>query len=114
MLPFHTPLQKRLERPAFLRRSKNLCHFPPTHTMRTAEEKKIEQNSNCALTAERWKYRPDFSGESRGGVSPPRARRTGREARASSGSHCSAAPIQKAPVSEQIGLAAYDVRQPVM
>src|SRR5262249_59836776 len=43
-----------------------------------------------------------------------RARRTGREVRASSGSHCSAAPIQKAPVSEQIGLAAYDVRQPVM
>lgn len=47
------------------------------------------------------------------GISPRRARRTGREARASSGSHCSAAPIQKAPVSEQIGLPAHNVRQPV-
>jgi hypothetical protein len=46
---------------------------PPTHAMRTAEEKKIEQNSNCALTAKRWKYRPGFSRRQRS-FEPPLAR----------------------------------------
>jgi hypothetical protein len=52
-----------------------------------------------------WRWRAECSSQ---------RNRTGREARASSGSNCSAAPIQKAPVSEQIGLPAHNVRQPVM
>jgi hypothetical protein len=38
--------------------------------------------------------------------------RNGRETLASSGSHCSAASLQKTPVSEQIRLAARDALQP--
>ena len=41
-----------------------------------------------------------YCGESRRGVTPPRARRTGRETLASSGSHCPAAPLQKRPLGE--------------
>src|SRR5262249_54390364 len=39
--------------------------------------------------------------------------RTGREALASSGSHCSAASLQQPPVSEQAWLAARDASQPL-
>jgi hypothetical protein len=40
--------------------------------------------------------------------------RNGRETLASSGSHCSAASLQKTPVSEQIRLAARDALQPLL
>src|SRR5262245_28229036 len=50
---------------------------------------------------------------SRSGISPPRARRTGREALASSGSHCPAAPLQKRPVSEQQWLSPRYASDPV-
>ena len=57
----------------------------------------------------RWKRR----GEWREGISPPRSLRTGRDTLASSGSHCSAASIEQAPVSEKPRLMACDARHPV-
>ena len=53
------------------------------------------------------------SGESRRGVSPPRARRTGREALTSSGSHCPATPLQKPPVGEQPWLSPRNASDPM-
>src|SRR4051794_20430347 len=52
-------------------------------------------------------------GESRGGVSPPRAPRTVRDTLASYGSRCSAIPMQKAPMRKQMRVGADDPRQPV-
>src|SRR3984885_14950154 len=52
-------------------------------------------------------------GEWRGGISPPRSLRTGRDTLVSSGSHCSAASIEQAPMCEQPRLMACDARQPV-
>ncbi len=49
-----------------------------------------------------------------GGVSPPGARRTGRETLASSGSHCSAISLQQPPVSKQQWLASRDASHPVL
>src|SRR6516162_8401397 len=49
-------------------------------------------------------------GESPGGISPPGARRTGREPRGSSGSHCPAVrPQTKPPVREEVGFTSSDV-----
>ena len=53
------------------------------------------------------------SGESRRGVSPPRARRTGREALTSSGSHCPATPLQKPLVGEQPWLSPRNASDPM-
>src|SRR6185437_7927420 len=53
------------------------------------------------------------TGEWRGGVSPPRSLRTGRDTLASSGSPCSAASMDQAPVSEKPRLLARDAQQPV-
>src|SRR3954465_5156099 len=44
----------------------------------------------------------DDAGESRGGVSPPRAPRTVRDTLASYGSRCSAIPMQKTPMRKQM------------
>src|SRR3954452_7918716 len=54
---------------------------------------------------------PPRQGEWRGGIAPPRSRRTGHDTLASSGSHCSA--IEQAPVGEQPCLAARNALQPV-
>src|SRR6186713_2848316 len=54
-----------------------------------------------------------MAGEWRGGIAPPRSRRTGHDTLASSGSHCSAAAIEQAPVGEQPCLAARNALQPV-
>src|SRR5215471_8639930 len=51
-------------------------------------------------------------GESRGGVSPPRAPRSVREPLGSYGSRCSAVGIQEAPVGKQRGIGSDDPSQP--
>src|SRR3954447_4631195 len=56
---------------------------------------------------------PPRQGEWRGGIAPPRSRRTGHDTLASSGSHCSATAIEQAPVGEQPCLAARNALQPV-
>src|SRR5690349_1127968 len=52
-------------------------------------------------------------GESRGGISPPRAPRHVREPLDSYGSRCSAIAIQQAPVSKETRILANNSRKPV-
>jgi hypothetical protein len=58
-------------------------------------------------------HRSSDRGEWRGEISPPRSLRTGHDTLVSSGSHCSAASIEQAPMCEQPRLMACDARQPV-
>jgi len=52
-------------------------------------------------------------GEALGRISPPGALRTGREAVASSGSHCPAASVERAPVSESARLSSRYAVEPM-
>src|SRR6516162_6575005 len=53
------------------------------------------------------------SGESRGGITPPRAPRTVRDPLESYCSRCSAIRMQKAPMSEEMRSGSDDPRQPI-
>jgi len=53
-------------------------------------------------------------GEWRGGVAPPRSRRTVREPRSSYGSHCRATPRTQLPVSKELWIAMRKAPQPLL